>query len=161
MTAARATPDCGLVVRTGADGRLRATLGARTEVVMPTRCFPWTHPSRLISLRDEDGAEVALIDDLAALDALSLAALERALAEVGFTIEVTAIEAIDEEFELRVWSVVTPSGPRKLETRRDEWPRRLATGQIVIRDLCGDLYVIREVGALDAGSRSLLSCYVD
>jgi hypothetical protein len=145
----------------GADEQLHATVDGRTTIVTPTRCFPWTHPASLISLRDAAGHEVALIDATAALDPASRAALEAALRDSGYMIEVTGIDSIDEEFELRCWRVVTPHGARTFQTRRDEWPRQVATGAFVIRDLSGDLYVIRQPAHLDARSRLQLACHVD
>ena len=44
---------------------------------------------------------------------------------------------------------------------RDEWPRELAGGGILIRDVSGDLYRIGEPAKLDARSRKLLWAYVD
>ena len=48
-------------IRTGPDGRLRVTYAGRCEIVAPVRCFPWTHPRSLISLRTDDGVEITLM----------------------------------------------------------------------------------------------------
>lgn len=129
--------------------------------VRVVRCFPWTHRDELLSLRDAGGRQVALIGSAAELDEASRSALTRALRELDLLIEIIGIESIDEEIEIRCWSVQTALGPRSFQTRRDDWPERSATGTIMIRDLSGDLYAIRDPGRMDAASRARLAAYVD
>ena len=74
------------------------------------RCFPWSEPSRFISLRDRDDDEFALIRDPDELDADSCAALEVGLAEAGFVLEIVGVEKCEEEVEIRTWVVRTRQG---------------------------------------------------
>jgi hypothetical protein len=144
-----------------ADGRLWAVRGDRECAVTVRRCFPWSEPARFISLRDDDEDEFALVADLEDLDAASRSALEAALAEAGFVFVVTAIRDVDEEVEIRVWKVETVQGPRRFQTRLDDWPRELPGGGILIRDVAGDLYHVPEPKVLDRRSRQLLWAFVD
>jgi hypothetical protein len=114
-----------------------------------------------VSLRDDDEEEFALVADLADLDPTSRSALEAALAEAGFVFVVTAIRDVEEEVEIRAWKVDTLQGPRRFQTRLDDWPRELPGGGILIRDVAGDLYHVPEPKALDRRSRQLLWAFVD
>ncbi len=71
------------------------------------------------------------------------------------------IDAIEEEIEIRCWKVRTRSGPRSLQTLRDEWPREMPGGGLLIRDVAADLYYIADPHALDAASQKLLWAYID
>ena len=131
----------------------------RPVVVRP--CFPWSESRRYISLRDDDNQEVALIKDPAELDPASRSALEQALAEAGFLLEVIRVLEVEEEVEIRHWSVLTRQGQRSFQTRLDDWPRSLPGGGFLIRDVAGDLYHIAAPEALDKRSRELLWAFVD
>src|SRR5258705_10344904 len=100
-----------------ADGRLWAVRGEAERAVRVRRCFPWSAPARLLSLRDDDDTEFALVRDPGELDAASRLVLEEALVAAGFVFEVTRVTAIDEEGEIRHWQGGTPPGPRAVSTR--------------------------------------------
>lgn len=154
-----ATSELRLVRR--ADGQLWATRGDEECVVRVRRAFPWSEPARFISLRDAQDREFALVGQPEELDADSRAALEAALLSAGFVFIVTAVQAIDEEVEIRSWRVETRQGARTFQTGLDDWPRPLPEGGLLIRDVAGDLYQIEDLAALDERSRELLWAYVD
>jgi hypothetical protein len=143
------------------DGRLVAVVGERRVPVKLRQCFPWSEPVRHISLRDSDDKEVALVEDPALLDATSRQALEVALAEAGFVLDVTRVVNIDEEIEIRQWTVETKQGSRTFQTHLDDWPRVLPDGALLIRDVAGDLYRLADPKGLDKKSRALLWAFVD
>src|SRR5947208_3715892 len=132
-----------------ADGSLWALRGEEERPVSVRRCFPWSEPTRHLSLRDADEEEFALVRNPAELDPRSRAALERALEVAGFVFEVTRVLEIEEEVEIRRWLVETRQGPRAFQTRLDDWPRGLPHGGLLIRDLAGDLYHLVEPKRLD------------
>jgi hypothetical protein len=150
-----------LSLRTSPDGRLLADLGAKWVPVRLRQCFPWSEPGRHVSLRDDGDEEVALVNDPAALPPESRRALERALAEAGFVLEVTRVLEIEEEVEIRQWTVETKHGKRSFQTHLDDWPRALPMGGLLIRDVAGDLYRLPPPQTLDARSRELLWAFVD
>ena len=76
----------GLLLKRGSDGQLWARQGETARAVRVTRCFPWSEPSRYLSLRDGDDEEVALIRDLAELGSDSRHALAESLIEAGFVL---------------------------------------------------------------------------
>ena len=143
------------------DGQLWATLGKRDEPVTIICCFPWTEPGRFISLRDREEDEFALVRDIGALDVDSRDALARSLAEAGFVLEIVAVTACEEEVEIRNWEVRTRQGPRTFQTNRDDWPREIPGGGLLIRDVAGDLYYVDDPATLDEKSRALLWAFVD
>jgi hypothetical protein len=147
-------------LRSAPDGRLVALTERGPVPVRVRQCFPWSEPHRHLSLRDAEEREVALVDDPALLGAASREALERALAEAGFVLEVTRVVSIDEEVEIRQWEVETRHGLRSFQTHLDEWPRQLPGGGLLIRDVAGDLYRLT-VTEMDKRSRELLWAFVD
>ena len=142
------------------DGRLWALGHGEPRPVTVCRCFPWSEPTRYVSLRDDD-EEVALITDPGELDAKSRQALELALAEAGFMLEIEELLSIEEEIEIRSWKVRTFNGQRSFQTPRDEWPREVPGGGLIIRDVSGDLFYIRDPASMDERSQRLLWPFVD
>ena len=143
-----------------ADGQLWVVQGETARPVRVQRCFPWSAPARFLSLRDDE-RELAFVADPALLDAASRRALEDALIEAGFVLQVTQVHGIEEEVEIRRWQVETAQGPRRLATRLDDWPRALPQGGYLLRDVASDLYRIPEPARLDKKSRGLLWAFVD
>jgi len=145
----------------GEDGQLWVRSGGATRAVRVVRCFPWSEPGRYVSLRDADDEEVALVADLAELGPGARRALTSALVEAGFVLEIEAIEAVEEEIEIRTFRVRTKQGKRTFQTLRDEWPRELPGGGLLVEDVVGDLYLVRDPAAMDARSRRLLWAFLD
>lgn len=150
-----------LVLRGGGDGRLVALVDGRPVSVRVRKCYPWSEPRRFLSLRDDEENEIAFVEDPSALDAESREALERATAEAGFVLEVRRVVRIDEEVEIRDWTVETPHGVRCFQTHLDDWPRLLPDRSLLIRDVAGDLYRLAPPESLDPRSRELLWAFVD
>lgn len=143
------------------DGRLIAAVAGRSIAVKLRQCFPWSEPARFVSLRDADDKEVALIEQPSSLDDESRQVFEMALAEAGFVLDVTRVVNIEEEIEIRQWTVETKQGNRSFQTHLDDWPRVLPSGGLLIRDVAGDLYRLAEPATLDKKSRALLWAFVD
>ena len=148
-------------VRRNKDGQFAVDWDGHGAIIRVVRCFPWTDPGRHISLRDDENREILHITDLEDLDKESRENVERALDEAGFLLEVTRIDAIEEEFELRNWRVLTEQGPRTFQTKRDEWPRQVGRGGYLVRAVAGDLFHIPNPDTLDAASRKMILLYLD
>jgi hypothetical protein len=142
-------------------GRLLVFIDGVSTPVRLQQCFPWSAPHEFLSLRDSGDRELALVERPSALDESSRCALERALAAAGFVFDVTRVVSIDEEVEIRHWTVETTSGRRAFQTHLDDWPRVLPDGALLIRDVAGDLYRLSAPAALDRHSRELLWAFVD
>jgi hypothetical protein len=148
-------------LRTSPDGRLLARMAGKWVPVRIRQCFPWSEPGRHVSLRDDGDEEVVLVEDPALLAPESRRALERELAEAGFVLDVTRVVDVEEEVEIRQWTVETKHGRRSFQTHLDDWPRALPKGGLLIRDVAGDLYRLPAPQTLDARSRELLWAFVD
>jgi hypothetical protein len=144
-----------------ADGQLWADVNGVRRAVRVHRCFPWSEPGRFLSLRDTDDEELALVASPHELDDASRRALEEALIEAGFVLEVVRITDVDEEVEIRTWRVETRQGPRTFQTRLDDWPMEVPGGGIVIRDVAGDLYHVPDPDAMDERSQRWIWAFVD
>ena len=142
-------------------GQLFVSVDDSPVPVRVRQCFPWSEPHRHLSLRDASDREIVLVDDPAALDDVSRSAIDRALAIAGFVLEVTRVLEIEEEVEIRQWSVETTSGPRSFQTHLDDWPRALPDGGLLIRDVAGDLYKLGAPNTLDRKTRDVLWAFVD
>ena len=153
--------ETALALKSAGDGRLFAIVEGIAVPVRLRQCFPWSEPHRHLSLRDEDDEEVALVEDPAMLGEESRRAIEHALAEAGFVLEVTRVVSIDEEVEIRQWKVETKHGPRSFQTHLDDWPRVLPMGGLLIRDVGGDLYLLAAPRQMDRRSKELLWAFVD
>ena len=151
----------GLDLWRAQDGQLWLQSGAGPAPVRAVRCFPWSEPGRFISLRDTEDEEVALVSDVSELKPGARRALTLALLEAGFVLEIEGIDEVEEEIEIRSFRVRTRQGPRRFQTLRDEWPRVIPSGGLLIRDVAGDLYLLRNPGALDPKSERLLWAFLD
>ncbi len=148
-------------LRIAIDGRLVVLVDGEPVPVRLRQCFPWSEPGLHLSLRDDQDREVAIVDDPAELEPESRRAIEQTLAEAGFVLEVTRVLDIDEEVEIRQWTVETRQGRRSFQTHLDDWPRALPDGGILIRDVAGDLYRLAAPARMDKKSRELLWAFVD
>lgn len=143
------------------DGKLWLRQGSERVPVELVRCFPWSQPDRFLSLRDASGSERAFIGDLCELDNESRFAVRAGLVRSGFVLEITRVLGVEENFELRSFSVETAQGPRRFQTALDAWPRELEGGAVVLEDVHGDLYRLSAPEKLDAESRRWLRALID
>jgi hypothetical protein len=148
-------------VRRGEDGQYTAHWDGHRALVRVRRCFPWADQDKHITLRDDEDREVAHIRELGDLDGDSRQAVMQALSETAFVLELTRIDEVREEFEIRNWSVQTRQGPRSFQTRRDDWPRTVDDGGILVRDVAGDLFHIASLDAFDPASRKRIAPLID
>ena len=144
----------------GAGNQLWLELGGKSVAVRPVRCFPWSAPGELVSLRDSEDREHYLVEQPAGLDPASAAALQLATESAGFVLEIEAILGIEEDYEVRVWRARTRHGTRTFQTKLDEWPWSAPDGGYLLRDLCGDLFRVPPLETLDEASRNWLWAYV-
>jgi len=143
------------------DGQYTAQWDAFTVHVKAVCCFPWSHPDGFVSLRDDEGLEIAFVPSIDALDEASREVTLRAMREARFMFEIVTVHSLDEEYEIRNWRVETKQGPRTFQTHREEWPIRLKNGGFLVRAVAGDLIFIPEPSTLDPTSRKHLRVVLD
>lgn len=121
------------------------------------RCFPVTHRDKWIMLRDKEGEEIGLIDDIANLPAESRRALQTELERTHIMPRITRIYDILDRHGVPAWEVETDRGPRTVEirsSRRDI--RLLGAGRVLLRDADGNHFEIPNYHQLDPASRTRL-----
>ena len=143
------------------DGQIWTWRDGGDVVVQALPYFPWTYTGRYVSLRDADGKELVMIRELGELDEDVRRLVEEALAETGFVLEITRVESVQTEYEIRNWKVQTRQGPFTFQTKLDDWPHLLPDGGVLFRDVAGNLFRVRDPHALDAASRKLIWPFVD
>ena len=144
------------------DGRLRTIDDhGKGRIVKAIRCFPWSYKDRFISIRDDSGQEIALIDNLNQLEQNSRKSIETALNETDFLFHIQRIDAIETEFEIRNWKVLTQQGVYQFQTKLNEWPHKLKETGYLIKDVAGNLFCIENIQSLDKASQKLLWAYLD
>jgi hypothetical protein len=116
---------------------------------------------RFISLRSTEGQELFLIDDARALEKEPRWALLRSLQVAGFLLQITGVNSVEDDFEIRAWKVRTERGDRSFQTELECWPRPSPGGGHLIEDVAGDVFYIPPLESMDAESRRLLWPYVD
>jgi len=162
MTKTNLTNDLsGLRLTRASDGRTVASRGGTQWTVHVTNCFPWSAPGTYLSLRDDDGHEVALIPSMDDIDTDSREILQQALRDAAFAFDVTAVTLVKKEFEIRFWDVNCAEGRRVFQTHVDDWPRQLPPNGLLITDVAGDVYRIADWTALDKQSQKQLAMFVD
>jgi YD repeat-containing protein len=135
--------------------------GERFDGVVPVRAFPVQSPDDGIGLVSTDGKEVAWIDRLADLppDLRQLIADE--LAGREFMPEITRIVGVTSFSTPCTWTVDTDRGRTEFVLRGDEDIRRIGTeGNLLVADIHGIHYLVRNHMALDAHSRKILDRFL-
>ena len=129
--------------------------------VRTRRCFPWSEPTRFVTLRDGEDKELVLIEDLNALEPDSRAMIHEALAEADFVLEVESVLSVETEIDIRVWRVRTRQGECQFQTKMDDFPEVMPEGGLLFRDVVGNLFRVPATESLDERSRKLLWAYID
>ena len=124
------------------------------------RCFPFSDPSRYISIRepDNDGREIGLILDLKDLSEETQSILEEQMALRYFTPHIWQIRDLKEEYGYSYWEVGTDKGACRFTVRMGAgsvYP--IGPNRYLVNDLDGnrfeipDLYRLtpREIKKLD------------
>ncbi|NUO79304.1 DUF1854 domain-containing protein [candidate division KSB1 bacterium] len=141
--------------------KLEADNSTQETPIQVAACFPWSHPQQFVSLRDDKGHELLLLESLQELTGGPRQLLEEELALRNFLPRVLEIQNISDQMEFFHWEVQTTAGPRSFLTRRHERPRQLSDGQMLIKDICNDIYVVSRSEEMDPKSLRLLWVYLD
>jgi len=143
-------------------GQLVVRLAGREEPVVDARvarCFPWSMPDVLISVRDSDGKEVALLESLDVLDANARQVVERELREKVFNPVIRRVTGYKNEFGVASLTAETDRGPVTFQIRSRDDVRRLSATRALFRDADGNTYELPDFEALDRESRKHLQHY--
>lgn len=135
--------------------------GVVHEAVVPVRAFPVQSPQDGIALVSTDGKEVAWIDHLADLPTATCALVEEELASREFMPEIQRIVNVTSFSTPCTWTVQTDRGQTEFVLRGDEDIRRLGgAGTLLISDIHGIHYLVRDQFGLDANSKRILDRFM-
>jgi hypothetical protein len=128
--------------------------------VAPVRSFPVQAPTRGISLVREGGKEVAWIDDLSDVPAEIRALVTEELEGREFMPEILSIKGVSSFATPSTWRVKTDRGDTEFVLKGEEDIRRLGAFSLLIADSHGIHFLIRDMFAIDKGSRKILDRFL-
>jgi hypothetical protein len=128
--------------------------------VTPVRSFPVQAPSRGISLVREGGKEVAWIDDLEQVAPEVRALVTEELEGREFMPEILSIKGVSSFATPTTWRVKTDRGDTEFVLKGEEDIRRLGAYSLLIADSHGIHFLIRDMFAIDKGSRKILDRFL-
>jgi len=134
--------------------------GLRHVGVEPARAFPLSSPTQWISICDETGRELVLVQDLDDLPDSVRAVLEKALAQREFVPVITRVVHATTESEPSRWEVETDRGSTQFVLNSEDDVRRLGGHKALILDAQGVRYLIPDTRTLDSASRRYLEAYL-
>jgi hypothetical protein len=141
-----------------ARGKLTLKRAGQDDVadVRIRRAFPWSHPARYVSIRNSEGKELLLVDDVAQLPAEQRRVIETALAGSVFIPRIRRVDRVDASFGFQQWSVQTDRGSVEFRVQEREDIRFLPDGRYSVRDADGNVYEMPPLAELDEHSRKAL-----
>jgi hypothetical protein len=128
--------------------------------VAPVRSFPVQAPNRGISLVREGGKEVAWIDDLSEVSPEVRALVTEELEGREFMPEIQSIKGVSSFATPSTWTVKTDRGDTEFVLKGEEDIRRLGAYSLLIADSHGIHFLIRDMFAIDKGSRKILDRFL-
>lgn len=143
-------------------GRLVLTTGegAVHEGVAAVRAFPVQAPEDGIALVSGDGKEVAWIDRIEELPKEIGDLVREELAGREFMPEISRIVDVSSFATPCTWKVETDRGDTEFVLRGEEDIRRLTVDTLLISDIHGIHYLIRDVRELDKHGKKILDRFL-
>ena len=143
-----------------AKGELVAQLAEKDEPVVDVRvarCFPWSLPDSLVSLRDKDGNELLLLETLDGLPKATRELVEQELRDKIFAPRIEKVFSYENRFGIITIKAVTDRGEITFQMRSADEVRTLSPTRFLLKDADGNLYEIADMSKLDPQSRRLLA----
>jgi hypothetical protein len=134
--------------------------GKRHVGVAPVRAFPLAAPDEGVSLLSAKGYELAWIPSLSELRADLREPIEQELASREFMPEILRLKHVSSFATPSTWEVETTRGATSFILKGEEGIRRLGDTGLLIADLHGILFLIRDLSRLDRQSRKLLDRFL-
>ena len=134
--------------------------GVRHEPVLAVRAYPVTAPERGVGIMDAEGHELAWFDRLDQVQQPLQAALREAIAEREFLPEIQRLKSVSSLVTPSVWTVQTDRGEARFLLKGEEDIRRLTGKTLIVSDVDGVQYLIRDAQGLDKHSRKLLDRFM-
>lgn len=115
----------------------------QVTVMLMLGAFPLSDPGRLILLRDPEGNEIGILDELGKLDPDSRRLVQEELEKTYFMPIIKEVNSIDHTLNLITWNVRTDRGHRVFEVRHARQNvRKIGRTRLIIKDVDGNRYEI-------------------
>ncbi len=123
--------------------------------------FPISNRSHFVSLRDERGEEIGIIEQAHELDPESRRIVREELERSYFLPRITDVYGIDDHLNLYTFHVETDRGERTFQVRNPRQNvRSVGGGRYIIKDVDGNRYDIPSLRNLGPKSQNLMSEFV-
>jgi hypothetical protein len=151
-----------VTLRREGDGNVTVAVDGRSQPLGGVAsAFPLTRRNRMVALRDLDGQEIAILEHARQLDDESRRLLREAMDRAYFMPRVTDIRSIEEELNVVQWDVVTNRGDRVFQVRGIRRNvRRIGERRLVIKDVDGNRYEVRDWMVLPDQAQKLIQPYL-
>ncbi|MCJ0764457.1 DUF1854 domain-containing protein [Variovorax terrae] len=137
-----------------------AAHGERHIGVVPVRAFPIAAPDEGISIVGADGHELIWIDRLDALPGPLQALLREEFAQREFVPEIRRLKQVSTFSTPSIWEVETDRGDARFVLHAEEDIRRVGRFALLIVGSQGVQFSVRDMSALDRGSRRLIERFL-
>ena len=134
--------------------------GVRHDKVVVVRAYPVTAPEQGVGVMDAEGHELAWFDRLDQVAQPLQDVLRQAISEREFLPEIQRLQAVSSVVAPSFWTVQTDRGPARFLLKGEEDIRRLTGKTLIVSDVDGVQYLIRDPLALDKHSRKLLDRFM-
>lgn len=134
--------------------------GERHEGVVPVRAFPIAAPDEGIALVSMEGHELAWVDRLVALPLPQRTLVEEELASREFIPAIRRIVGVSTFATPSTWEVDTDRGTTHFILKGEEGIRRIGANSLLIADMHGIQFLIRDPALLDKVSRKILDRFL-
>jgi len=149
-------------IEKSASGRLVLTDsdGHAHEGVTPVRAFPVAAPDEGLALVSAEGRELVWFERFGDVPEHARALVAEALAAREFMPEIRRLRGVSSFATPSNWDVETDRGDTTLVLGGEEDIRRLGRAALLIEDIHGIHYLIRDLAGLDRHSRKLLDRFL-
>ena len=144
------------------EGNVLLQVDGREQVVANvTGAFPLSRRQNMISLRDREGREIGILDDVRKLDEQSRTIVKLELERSYFMPRIMDIFSVKEALSVVTWEVRTNKGLRTIEIRHVRKNiQRIGQRRFVIKDVDGNRYEIRDWINLPSHGQKLIEPYL-
>lgn len=144
------------------DGKLQLEIkgGERYDDIQVRRTFPYSYKDKYILLKDKEGREIGILEDMAELEEESRRLLQEELEKVYYIPYIRKVINIDYRMRTPVWTVETDRGVITFELARRSDAKFIRQNHLVIKDSAGAKYEILDYTRLDVRSQELIECEV-
>lgn len=142
-------------------GVLMESADGQQTVAGMIAAFPLSNPRGMVSLRDADGRELGILENVRELDPDSRQIVREELERSYFMPRIKDVLKIQESLNVVEWEVLTNKGPRVFQIRNiRKNVRRIGPRRFVVKDVDGNRYEIRDWMTIPPRGQKILEPYL-